>query len=42
MFVGLKDMIMLYVRWKTAQNHRKRGIVDHDRKKPRGGARVSA
>ncbi|KAH6858884.1 hypothetical protein BKA58DRAFT_50005 [Alternaria rosae] len=42
MFVGLKDMIMLYVRWKTAQNHRKRGIVDHDRKKPRGGARASA
>ncbi|KAI4626164.1 uncharacterized protein J4E87_004664 [Alternaria ethzedia] len=42
MFVGLKDMIMLYVRWKTAQNHRKRGIVDHDRKKPRSGARASA
>jgi hypothetical protein len=41
MFVGLKDFIMLYVRWKTAQNHRKRGIVDHDRKRGRGGASAS-
>ncbi|KAG9192761.1 hypothetical protein G6011_11495 [Alternaria panax] len=42
MFVGLKDFIMLYVRWKTAQNHRKRGIVDHDRKRGRGGATASS
>lgn len=42
MFVGLKDFIMLYVRWKTAQNHRKRGIVNYDRKKPRAGAAASS
>ena len=42
MFVGLKDFIMLYVRWKTAQNHRKRGIVNHDRKKGRGGAAAAS
>ena len=42
MFVGLKDFIMLYVRWKTAQNHRKRGIVNHDRKKARGGAAAAS
>ncbi|EOA82393.1 hypothetical protein ACJQWK_04496 [Exserohilum turcicum] len=37
MFVGLKDAIMLYVRWKTAQNHRKRGILDYDGTKRRAG-----
>lgn len=37
MFVGLKDAVMLYVRWRSAQNHRKRGIVDHDKKRGRGG-----
>jgi len=38
MFVGLKDAVMLYVRWKSAQNHRKRGIVNHDKKRGRGGS----
>lgn len=33
LFVGMKDMVMLYVRWKMAQNHRKRGILDYDGKK---------
>lgn len=37
LFVGLKDAVMLYVRWKTAQNHRKRGIVDYE-----GGKKRSA
>jgi hypothetical protein len=37
LFVGMKDLVMLYVRWKTAQNHRKRHIKDHDRKKGRAG-----
>lgn len=43
LFVGLKDAVMLYVRWRTAQNHRKRGIVDYEgAKKGRagGGQRV--
>lgn len=36
MFVGLKDMVLLYVRWKMAQSHRKRRILDSpDRKKGR-------
>ncbi|KAI8937345.1 hypothetical protein NX059_006551 [Plenodomus lindquistii] len=37
LFVGLKDAVLLYVRWKMAQNHRRRKIMDFDRKK--GGAR---
>ncbi|OSS54797.1 hypothetical protein B5807_00581 [Epicoccum nigrum] len=41
LFVGMKDMIMLYVRWKMAQNHRKRKVLDHDKsKKGRGGVRA--
>ncbi|KAF2852256.1 hypothetical protein T440DRAFT_466964 [Plenodomus tracheiphilus IPT5] len=37
LFVGFKDAVLLYVRWKIAQNHRRRKIVDFDRKK--GGIR---
>jgi hypothetical protein len=41
LFVGMKDMVMLYVRWKMAQNHRKRKVLDHDEsKKGRGGVRA--
>jgi hypothetical protein len=29
LFVGLKDAVLLYVRWKMAQNHRKRRVLDH-------------
>ena len=32
LFVGLKDAVLLYVRWKMAQNHRRRRILDHDPK----------
>ncbi|OAL49752.1 hypothetical protein IQ07DRAFT_64895 [Pyrenochaeta sp. DS3sAY3a] len=32
LFVSLKDVVMLYVRWKMAQNHRRRKIVDFDKK----------
>lgn len=28
LFVGLKDAVLLYVRWKMAQNHRRRKILD--------------
>lgn len=35
MFVGIKDAVMLYVRWKMAQNHRRRKVLDHDEKKRR-------
>lgn len=39
LFVGLKDAMLLYVRWKMAQNHRRRKIVDHDNKdRNRGNA----
>lgn len=43
LFVGLKDAVLLYVRWKMAQNHRRRRIVDHDGKdnKSRGGVATS-
>ncbi|KAF1828533.1 hypothetical protein BDW02DRAFT_574789 [Decorospora gaudefroyi] len=37
LFVGLKDIVMLYVRWRSAQNHRQRSIVDHARKRGTGG-----
>lgn len=37
MFVGLKDMILLYVRWKMAQNHRRRKILDRDPKEKKAG-----
>ncbi|KAF2473427.1 uncharacterized protein BDR25DRAFT_282963 [Lindgomyces ingoldianus] len=33
LFVGVKDVVMLYVRWKMAQNHRKRRVEDYDRSK---------
>ncbi|KAF2432354.1 hypothetical protein EJ08DRAFT_585700 [Tothia fuscella] len=33
-FVVLKDAVMLYVRWRMAQNHRMRKVVDYDRGKP--------
>ncbi|KAH7401665.1 hypothetical protein BKA66DRAFT_451186 [Pyrenochaeta sp. MPI-SDFR-AT-0127] len=29
LFVGLKDAVLLYVRWKMAQNHRRRKIMDY-------------
>lgn len=43
MFVGLKDMVLLYVRWKMAQNHRRRRVLDYDPKdkKTRSGAAAS-
>jgi len=44
MFVGLKDVMLLYVRWKMAQNHRRRRILNHDpkdKKSGRTGARAS-
>ncbi|KAK8192541.1 hypothetical protein M8818_007711 [Zalaria obscura] len=33
LFVVVKDAVMLYVRWKMAQQHRKRRVLDFDRKK---------
>ncbi|KAF2191454.1 hypothetical protein K469DRAFT_556815 [Zopfia rhizophila CBS 207.26] len=33
LFVGIKDAVMLYVRWKMAQNHRKRRVLDYDKSK---------
>ncbi len=36
LFVVLKDAVVLYCKWKQAQNHRKRRVVDYDRKKGRG------
>ena len=35
LFVGMKDAIMLYVRWKMAQNHRHRRVLDYDKSKKR-------
>lgn len=29
LFVGVKDAVMLYVRWKILQNHRKRRVLDY-------------
>lgn len=40
MFVGIKDAVMLYVRWKMAQNHRRRKVLDHDKKKDGRAAQV--
>jgi hypothetical protein len=37
LFVGLKDAVLLYVRWKVAQNHRRRRILDHDPKDKKAG-----
>lgn len=36
LFVGIKDAVMLYVRWKMAQNHRRRKVLDYDGGKKRG------
>jgi hypothetical protein len=36
LFVGMKDLVMLYVRWKTAQNHWKRSIKNHDGERGKG------
>jgi hypothetical protein len=33
LFVVLKDAVTLYVRWKMAQDHKKRHVVDYDKKK---------
>ncbi|KAF2244427.1 hypothetical protein BU26DRAFT_399443, partial [Trematosphaeria pertusa] len=33
LFVGMKDAVLLYVRWKMAQNHRMRRVLDYDRSK---------
>ncbi|KAH7045304.1 hypothetical protein B0J12DRAFT_712044 [Macrophomina phaseolina] len=33
LFVAVKDAVLLYVRWKMAQNHRKRKVLDFDKKK---------
>lgn len=38
LFVVLKDAVMLYVRWKMSQQHRKRRVLDYDRKKGKAGA----
>jgi len=35
LFVVLKDAVMLYVRWKMAQQHRSRRVLDYDRQKKR-------
>jgi hypothetical protein len=37
LFVGLKDAVLMYVRWKMAQNHRRRKILDFGPKDRRGG-----
>jgi hypothetical protein len=33
LFVGVKDAVLLYVRWKMAQNHRRRKVLDYDKSK---------
>ncbi|QIW95045.1 hypothetical protein AMS68_000563 [Peltaster fructicola] len=35
LFVVFKDALMIYVRWKMAQMHRNRRVLDYDRAKPR-------
>jgi hypothetical protein len=35
LFVVFKDAVALYVRWKMAQNHRQRKVVDYDKSKAR-------
>ena len=44
LFVGFKDAVLLYVRWKMAQNHRRRRIMDYDDKgkKKRAGTATSS
>jgi len=33
LFVGMKDAVLLYVRWKMAQNHSRRKVLDYDKSK---------
>lgn len=33
LFVAVKDAVLLYVRWKMAQNHRKRKVLDFDKRR---------
>jgi hypothetical protein len=33
LFVGIKDAVLLYVRWRMAQNHRMRRVMDYDKSK---------
>jgi hypothetical protein len=33
LFVGMKDAVLLYVRWKMAQSHRNRKVLDYDKSK---------
>ncbi|KAF2871971.1 hypothetical protein BDV95DRAFT_571042 [Massariosphaeria phaeospora] len=43
LFVGVKDAVLLYVRWKMAQNHRKRTVLDYEHskgKQKKGAGRV--
>lgn len=40
LFVVCKDALMLYVRWKMAQTHQQRRVLDYDRAKARGRTRV--
>lgn len=42
LFVGLKDAMLLYVRWKMAQSHRRRRILDHDPKDKKAGRSATA
>ncbi|KAF2226227.1 hypothetical protein BDZ85DRAFT_255793 [Elsinoe ampelina] len=42
LFVVVKDAVMLYVRWKMAQQHRRRRVLDYDRRKGRATARGTA
>ena len=35
LFIVLKDSLLLYVKYRTAQDHRKRRILDYDKKKAR-------
>ncbi|KAJ4305012.1 hypothetical protein N0V90_000541 [Kalmusia sp. IMI 367209] len=39
LFVGLKDALLLYVRWKMAQNHRQRRVLDFDKSKGKNKVR---
>jgi hypothetical protein len=41
LFVGVKDLVLLYVRWKTAQNHKRRGIKDHEGSRRKTGTATS-
>jgi len=41
MFVLLKDALVLYCRWKLAQTHRRRKVLNYDRAKKHHGAKRS-